>query len=563
MEPDIMPFHSSSPPPLDDDDDNGELGSEDDDFGHFGGFSVVVSCSPHSFTDSPEPPSSLRQPSTSTKPATQQPNVSVSDPLEQSQPVSSMNWEVSSGQVDVDVAEPSSHLTNGYAERHHASGTPCSASEEGAGSPREEAGFADFTVFTEQAAHPWCCGFSPSTEQWDSRAEATNVAEQICDTQQDVIMDSEPRSHCAHKAKGNVCTTFKHCERIDAAIQDLSQDNHQPQEGAAEFGFRSMVPHLREQDEGQPGRCWAEGRRALICSSLQMSEVQEDTESEDDRKKSISNTPQTFSMCDSASASVCDDFSFEGVSADLEPNVSSFTSQEDQTDWDRTDDEDEDLEKYSHADSSNGIVGFSQSEAEKSFHNFNQSVTQETHFTSSICRSQTYSATHTEDEYTAFKNSSSEHQRDQEYVQTADVRAQSLGSLPLSDSFADFCSAPTQEDGDGSWAEFKDQRAQEEAQTSSKVSSPNTAEEKEQNGAGQCAGLKNHCQVGDFSCHRENNSLAPCFYLRCPPLITHHVFFYMARHHCCAVSSSSCRPVSHRQWSQLWMEGGSCSASML
>ncbi|KAE8281060.1 Aftiphilin [Larimichthys crocea] len=150
MEPDIMPLHPSTPPPLDDDGD-GETESDEDEFGDFGGFSLGVSCSPLSFADSTDSSSSLRQPSSTIKPATHQPNSSFNHPVKQSQPTSSVN----SG---------------------------------------EETGFADFTVFTEQAAHPWCCGFTPldSTEQWDGKAAGTNSSNRLGDVEQEVIMDSEP-----------------------------------------------------------------------------------------------------------------------------------------------------------------------------------------------------------------------------------------------------------------------------------------------------------------------------------------------------------------------------------
>ncbi|XP_023271468.1 aftiphilin [Seriola lalandi dorsalis] len=489
MEPYIMPLHSSSPPPLEDDGD-GEAGSEEDEFGDFGRFSVGVSCSPRGFADSTRPTSSLREPSPTTKPATHQPNCSFNHPVEQSQPVSTVNSGSSRRQIDMEGqdcnAESNLHLTNGYAEEDHNSG----ASIAGTCSFKEETGFADFTVFTEQAAHPWCCGLSPigSTEQWVGGVEGTNLGEQMCDPGHDVIMDSEPRSHCAYKAKGNVCTKVKHCERRDAA----SQDHLQPQEAAAASGFPSEQPRLGAEDVGELRDSLRERRRSL--NSFQTSEVQEDGVSKKDGEKSVSTAPQTLSVYESASddlASSCDDLSF----ADLEPNVSSLASQGDQTDWDQTDDEDEDLGNSS-------MANLSRSEAEKGFHHCDQPATQETSATSN----QSHSVTHTEDEFADFNDSSCEHHRDQEGVQTADVRVLSLGNLPPSDSFADFCSAPTQEDGEGSWAEFQDQRAQEEGnswtQDRDQVSSfqPDGDTEEEQNREGQYGVFRrNSCQAS-LSC---------------------------------------------------------------
>ncbi|XP_035848326.1 aftiphilin isoform X2 [Sander lucioperca] len=521
MEPDIIPLHPSSPPPLDDDGD-GEAGSEEDEFGDFGGFSVEVSCSPLGFIDSTDSPSSLRQlPSTTTKPATHQPNCSLNNPVEQSQPTSTVDSGSGRGNIYMEgqdcKAESSVHLTNGYSERDHNSGTHI-ASAVGAWSPVEETGFADFTVFTEQAAHPWCCGFSPigSKEQWDSRGDETNssnsLGEQICYPGQEVVMDSAPRSQCACEAKDNICTKVKHCEKRDAALVQPSQDHHQPPEAAAAaLDFPPEEPHYGEEDLGKAGDSQREKRHSY--NSLQTTEVPEDGVSDEDgedRAKSTSTVPQTFSVYESASedlASFSDDMSFEDPSADLEPNVSSLVSPEGQTDWDQTDDDDEEEElgNYRHSDCffNNSMANLRQSKAEEGFHYCNPSATQETSATSI----QSQPGTHTEDEFADFEDCSFEHHRDQGRVQTADAEVQSLGKLPPSDSFADFCSAPTLEDGEGSWAEFKDQRAQEEGKTWTQFREPvislqtdgNT--EEEQDRAGQYGvSRRNSCQVSLSCC---------------------------------------------------------------
>ncbi|KAI3363423.1 hypothetical protein L3Q82_012039 [Scortum barcoo] len=477
MEPDIMPFHSSSPPPLDDDGD-GEAGSEEDEFGDFGGFSVEVPRSPPGFTDSP---SSLRRPSPTLKPASHQPSKSKIYVEGQDR-----------------NAESHVHLTNGYSERRRKSGTHI-ASALGVCSPTEETGFADFTVFTEQAAQPWCCGFSPlgSAEQWDSRVKSFSSLSEVRDPGQEVIMDSEPRSHCAYKAEENVCTKVKHCEKRDAALVRPSQDHHQPQEAAAALDFPSEEPHSAEEELSKPGH-GQPGRRHSL-SSLQTTEAQEDGETEENREKSISAVPETISMYESASedlTSLCDDSSFEGPSLDLEPNVSSLASQGDQTD-----EEEEELGNYSHPNPK-------QSKAEKGFHHSDQYATQETCATSN----QSQSGTHSEDTFADFKDCGSEqHHRDHGDVQTADAGVQILGNLPPSDSFADFCSAPTQEDGEGSWAEFKDQRAQEEGKTwtqfREQVSSLQT-DDREEDRAGQCgASRRNSCQAS-LSCRVQQLLLA-------------------------------------------------------
>nr|XP_046258666.1 aftiphilin isoform X2 [Scatophagus argus] len=493
MEPDIMPLHSSSPPPLDDSDGDGEAGSEEDEFGDFGGFSLGMSCSPSGFADSTDSPSNLRQPSPTIKPATHQPSCSFNHAVKQSQLTSSVN--LGSGRVQLDAEEQSDnvdsrvHLTNGFSERDNSDTYIVSAV--GVFSPREETGFADFTVFTEQAAHPWCCGFTPlgSTEQWDDKAVGTDssnrLSKHICDPRHEVIMDSEPKRHCACKAKERVCTTVKHCEKRDAASVLPSQDHHQPQETAAAF-ISSGERRAWEEESGKPGDC--QRCRQHGFDSLQTTEVQE----------SISTVPQTFSVYESASedlASFCDDLSFEGPSADLEPNVSSLGS-EDQTDWDQTDDEEEEAGNNRNTDSfiNKSVVDLAarRCEAEKGFHYYDQSATQETMPTSNHSQSDP----HTEEGFADFKDCGLEHHRDQGHVQTADAGLQILGSLPPSDSFADFCSAPMQEAVGESWVEFQDQEGGRpwtlsREQVSSLQTDGNTEEEDRQCGVSR----RNSCQA--------------------------------------------------------------------
>uniref|UniRef100_A0A3P8RSH4 Aftiphilin clathrin-binding box domain-containing protein n=1 Tax=Amphiprion percula TaxID=161767 RepID=A0A3P8RSH4_AMPPE len=477
MEPDVVPLHSSSPPPLGDDGD-GELGTEDDEFGDF-------SCSPLGSAEATEPPPP------SLKPATHQTTCSFNQTVEQSQPTSTVNLESDRSQTDMEGqdcnATSSLHLTNGFTERHHDSGAH-SAAIVGACSAEEETGFADFTVFTDQAAHPWCCGFSPmaSTEQWDGRAGGTNLSlgGQICSSGQDVVMESEPRSHCAHKANKNV----KNCENRDAARAQPSQDHHQPQDAATALDFPSC-----EEELDEPGD--AERERRFGLNSLQISEVEMEEEAES-KDHSVSSVLQRLGMYESASedlASFGDDLSFEGVSADLEPNVSSL----DQTDWDRTDDEDEELElSDSFVDSRTGNL--SHPESERGFHHCDQHATQETCATSN----QSQPGVHTEG---SSADGGSEHHRDQEVVQTADAGVQILGNLPPSDSFADFCSAPTQDDGQ-SWAEFKDQSTRVEGKAWPQIREPvsrlqiDEDTEEDQDGEGQHGGSRrNSCQAS-LSC---------------------------------------------------------------
>ncbi|KAK5908803.1 hypothetical protein CgunFtcFv8_016830 [Champsocephalus gunnari] len=466
MEPDIIPLHSVSPPPLDGD---GEVGSEEDDFGDFGAFSVG---------ESPDSLSSFRQlSSTAIKPAALQSTV------KQSQPTSTVH--VGSGRGQECTAESSVHLTNGFSVRNHHSRTPIASA---VGGPKEETGFADFTLFTEQAEHPWCCGFSPidRKEQWDARGKegrksSNSLGEHRHGSGQDVVMDSEPRSHCACETKKeNVCTKVKHCEKRDAALVQTSQDHDEPQEAALDF--QSEEPISRE------GCGDIQRERGHCLNSLHTTGVTEDGGSDGEgRGNGISTVPQTFSVYESASedlTSFCDDFSIECPSLDLEPNVSSLVSQDDETDWDPTDDDEE-----------GEALG---NDRPKGFHFCDQSVTQETSATSEL----SHTGTHAEENFADFRECTLE----QGHVQSDDEEGLSLGNLPPSDSFADFCSAPTQEDGEDSWAEFKDQRAQEDGRTWTQFKEPvsslqadgDTDEEPER--GGRCGGSRrNSCQAS-LSC---------------------------------------------------------------
>ncbi|XP_074532557.1 uncharacterized protein aftphb [Halichoeres trimaculatus] len=474
MEPHIVPLHPSSPPLLDD--SSSEMGSEDEEFGDFGGFSVGPSCS------SDDPPSSLRYSSPSLKPATHQSSSSFNHSVEQSQPTSTV-------MVDRQGCDSESrmHLTNGYSKRNHST----AATAEGACSPQEETGFADFTIFTGQAAHPWCCGFTPLVGIKEKNS-SESLGEKIRESKHEVITESEPRSYSASQAKGNICTV-EHCEKRDAALMQPSQDQQQPQEAAtAALDFPSEQPHSGEAGLGNP-EASNHG-----CDSLATTGMQEDGGSDEDSKygeKRISTVPKTFSVCESASdASFCDDLSFDGLSADLEPNVSSLGSPEDQTDWDQTDDEEE-LENFRHSDSF--VIKSDENPRESktgmSLYLCNQSATQDTSATSQ-------SGTHTDNNFADFRDCGSEHHRDQEYVQIAGAGVQILGNLPPSDSFADFCSAPTQKDGEELWAEFKDPRAVEErkswTQSQEQVSSLKIDESTEEEGVRQHGRTRgNICQA--------------------------------------------------------------------
>lgn len=146
------------------------------------------------------------------------------------------------------------------------------------------------------------------------------------------------------------------------------------------------------------------------------------------QQESLPALSQTFSLHDSVSedlASSFDDLSVECLSADWEPNVSSLGS-ESQTDWDQTDQEEEEeeggeVENYCYSDSFISAADYC-----------------------SCSASQESSAT-SEPPHSAA---------------AAEGSVLILGTLPPSDSFADFCTAPTQGSEEGQWAEFSHQGAQ-------------------------------------------------------------------------------------------------------
>lgn len=515
MEPaNIMPLHSSSPTQLDD-----EGGREAEGLGDFGGFSAGVSCLPTGFADLTDSPSSHRSSSPTEKPATNKPNCSFNLPVKQSQPLSSVSPGSDRGQSDLEgqdlQVESCVHLTNGFSEGDQSSGNHITFAVRVC-SPREETGFTDFTVFTEQAAHPWCCGFTPlgGPEKWNSRTiGATRLGEQVYNPGREGFVDSEPGPLCTYKAEVNDCTMVRHCEKKDAALMLPSQDQQQPQETAAAFHFPSEKPHFGEGESSRE----SQRRRRRGVNSLQTTEVLDNAESEDrgDPENPISAVPQIFSVYESFSedlASSCDDLSFEGPSADLEPNVSSLGSEE-QTDWDQTEDEEEELGNCSKLDSfvNSSMANLTQAKTDRGFQHCGPSATQETSATSS----QTQSGTHTDDNSADLTECRLRPDRGEPgHSPTAGTGVLILGTLPPSDSFADFCAAPTQDDEEEPWAEFKDQKVQEGGatwiQAREQVSSLQTDGCTDEEGRGPYGiTRKNSCQVGDialkFYCGGYNN----------------------------------------------------------
>lgn len=382
MEPaDLIPS-KSSPPPLDG--VGHEKGSAEEELRAFEQVSVGASCSPPGLIDSPDSPSSLRQPSPPIKSDTHQASCNFNLPVKQPQPSFSMNS--GSGRDGRDKehqalkVESFVQLTNDYR-----SADTCIVSAANTRLPREELGFADFTVFTEQTVHHWCCGFTPSgnPETLDSGLERRNSSnspvERAYNPGQAVSRDSElsPRSS---KAKEKDCTIIRPWYEGDAAVAQPSQDQHQPQETALTLVLPFVKPYFEKEEPEQ---------NDLTCkgSSSKTSEVQEDE----------------------------GDQSARGEEPGTSHSVKSST------------------------------VKSTQPKTEEDLQHLVSSETQENPATSS----QLQSGTHSEED-------ALESRREPAHVHTANAAVLILGTLPPSDSFADFCAAPVREDGENLWAEFAD-----------------------------------------------------------------------------------------------------------
>lgn len=344
-----------------------------------GQLSVGVSCRPPRSADSPESTSCLRQP-LPIKSATHQPGCGLNLPVKQSQPTFSMN--LASGWNETDMehqalkAESAVHLTDDYC-----SADTCIASAANARLQREEMGFADFTVFTEQTVHHWCCGFTPSgnPEMSNSRHGQRNPSnsslEHTYSPSQVALGDSDP--HCSSKEKD--CTMIGHWQEGDAAVAQPHQDQQQPQETAATLVFPPAKDYV-EKGESEEDDLPRGGSR------FETSEVREDGGEE--------------------------------------------SAEQDEPGGCRS--------------GNIGTATWPQAKAEEDVHHSNSSATQENSATSSPLQS---GARHDVSGPVL--------------VQRADAAVLILGTLPPSDSFADFCAAPVQDDGEDLWAEFTDMKEEE------------------------------------------------------------------------------------------------------
>lgn len=376
MEPaDLIPS-KSSPPPLDG--VGHETAPAREEPGACGQVSVRVSCRPPGLTDVPDSPSSLRQPSPLINSATHQPSCNFNLPFQQSQPMLSMNSGSGTNGRDTEhqalKAESCVHLTN---DCRSADTTIASAANTRL--PREDMGFADFTVFTEQTVHHWCCGFTPSghPEKLDGTLEQRNSSnspvERACGPGQGAFGASELNPHSS-KAKDKDCTTIRHWQERDAAVVQPSQDQQQPQETAVTLLSPLVKPYFEKEEPDQDDLI-SRGSRSKT------SEVQEDGGEEPGSRSGKGTQPKT--------------------EEDLPHSISSETQEH------------------------------------------------------SATSSQLQSGTHSEDEFSAAPRGL-ESRRDLSHIHAAHAAVLILGTLPPSDSFADFCAAPVQDDGESPWAEFTD-----------------------------------------------------------------------------------------------------------
>lgn len=193
------------------------------------------------------------------------------------------------------------------------------------------------------------------------------------------------------------CTVDRHCENRALALDPSTQDHH---------------------------RCQSEDSEVSEVGAEFRSGRHEDAAGSKGQHESLAALSQAFSVSEDLASSF-DDLSVECLSADWEPNVSSLGS-ESQTEWDQTDQEEDDeegeeVENYCYSNSFISAADYRSC-----------SASQESSATSEPSHS----------------------------AAAAEGSVLILGTLPPSDSFADFCTAPTQGSEESQWADFSHQGAQ-------------------------------------------------------------------------------------------------------
>ncbi|XP_056148196.1 aftiphilin-like [Lampris incognitus] len=167
----------------------------------------------------------------------------------------------------------------------------------------------------------------------------------------------------------------------------------------------------------------------------------------------------TTSLCESDSehfASLYDTVSLGCPSEVFDPTLSSLNPQEEKS----SRQVEEEQEESGNTSWVSANLSLSQSRKGNHF-DLSESMPQETTVPSNQLKSRMFVA----ESFADFKEDCLEPNGDQSPVQIVDGGEQCMGSLPSSDSFADFCSAPIEGDEEGCWAEFRNQRHQAEGNT--------------------------------------------------------------------------------------------------
>lgn len=413
---DTMP-HLSSSPPQECNEDDGAPVEEEEEFGELKNFPGAADDSHVSSWESASTGSSTLQP------GIYQSLPTINKPVEQSQPTPTVSLKAIGDQATAEVGLSDGSLSPEGDKKSALKS--CFVSN--------ETDFADFSVFGDQAAQAWCCGLSGS-EFWDG--EGVTAQKGLSVTSGEVaILDSEPKSS-ACVSKDGICTKVYHCEEKNKLSQDFQNTPHfQPERG-----------HFVDKSGAKSCESPKERKHSFNLNFLRTSKEAGQREEKEKTEKSVSTLCQTRSLYDFVDNASCDDGSSQDEpSEDFEPNVSSLASQEDtDTDQDQTDDEEE-LRNYRLSRSfCNDYIWYnlqpSTLDADAGLFYQDHYVAQESSATSmdSECEKRS-------EEDQVFSCVSLEAHMSQ--LQLAEEEVQ--GCLQPSDSFADFCSAPSQQDRDG------------------------------------------------------------------------------------------------------------------
>ncbi|XP_055793873.1 aftiphilin-like [Salvelinus fontinalis] len=479
MEQEVMPIYSSSPPPLDDESGGEE---DDDEFGDFSGGVAMPSNQPcPSTTDPASPtPSTVRfsvSNSSSFAGTTHSNGISkqfrAADDLkkprapvvDQSQPANTGTSEVGRVRPGLEVKGQPCHcnlpdlpLTNGFTKRRHQGTMSAGLVPAGLGSPSQEQGFADFSAFAEpeMELEPWCCGFTHSTEhRKDGRMEGTNLTNGFCNAHS-VQKDIEQRARIEPGGPDSQCLA-QQGDRDCTGVQQHYELRGHPQDSG--LLAPTEVLCARGEGLGEPGeRAPSINRDSTLTRDPELggrrAEEEEDKESE--TEDSVSPFPTTVS------GSVSEEFasSGEAVSSDALEEFGDFG--ETVFTPSSIGEEEKEKEEVQRSDlmEETETKMVEEEEEEEDFGNFRDAGS----FPS-------------QEDFADFNQSESRTQEgfgdfDQDYSEDpgptqACGEEVGHGDLPLSDSFADFHSAPLEGQGEREegWGAYGDQRGLSEGET--------------------------------------------------------------------------------------------------